>query len=83
MVKYGLNRVQLPMWLKQSLFNGFSWYGLSWASGQRTSVKCAEAAWNYKAGGVVHLKSPAVFVVVVVGFFFSFFGNFVYSRTLS
>ena len=28
-------------------------------SGQRTSVKCAEAAWNYKAGGIVHLKSPA------------------------
>ena len=31
MVKYGLNRVQLPLWLQQSLFNGFSWYGLSWA----------------------------------------------------
>ena len=30
-------------------------------SGQRTSVKCAEAEWNYKAGGIVHLKSPAVF----------------------
>ena len=30
-------------------------------SGQRTSVKCAEAAWNYKAGGIVHLKSPAFF----------------------
>ena len=29
-------------------------------SGQRTSVKCAEAVWNYKAGGIVHLKSPAV-----------------------
>ena len=35
-------------------------------SGQGTSVKCAEAAWNYKSGGVVHLKSP-------VGFFPSFF----------
>ena len=22
-------------------------------------VKCAEAAWKYKTGGVVHLKSPA------------------------
>ena len=32
MVKYGLNRVQLPLWLKQSLFNGFSKYGLSWAT---------------------------------------------------
>ena len=31
MVKYGLNRVQLPLWLQQSLINGFSWYGLSWA----------------------------------------------------
>ena len=30
MVEYGLNRVQLP-W-KQSLINGFSWYGLSWAT---------------------------------------------------
>ena len=35
-------------------------------SGQRTSVKCAEAAWNYKSGGVVHLKSSAVFVCVCV-----------------
>ena len=33
-------------------------------SGQRTSVKCAEATWNYKSGGVVHLKSPAVFFSV-------------------
>ena len=31
MVKYDLNKVQLPLWLKQSLINGFSWYGLSWA----------------------------------------------------
>ena len=31
MVEYGLNRVQLPLWLKQSQINGFSWYGLSWA----------------------------------------------------
>ena len=30
-------------------------------SGQRTSVKCAEAAWNYKAGGIVHLKSLRFF----------------------
>ena len=30
MVEYGLNRVQFP--LKQSLINGFSWYGLSWAT---------------------------------------------------
>ena len=27
------------------------------------NIKCAEAAWNYKAGGVVHLKSPAVFFI--------------------
>ena len=32
MVIYGLNGVQLPLWLKQSLINGFSWYGLSWAT---------------------------------------------------
>ena len=32
MVKYGLNKVQLPLWLKQPLINGFSWYGLSWAT---------------------------------------------------
>ena len=31
MVKYGLNRVQLPLWLQQSLINSFWWYGLSWA----------------------------------------------------
>ena len=30
-------------------------------SGQRTSVKCVEAARNYKAVGVVHLKSPAFY----------------------
>ena len=32
MVEYGLNRVQLPLLLKHSLINGFSWYGLSWAT---------------------------------------------------
>ena len=31
-VEYGLNRVQLSLWLQQSLINGFSWYGLSWAT---------------------------------------------------
>ena len=31
MVEYGLNRVQFPLWFQQSLINGFSWYGLSWA----------------------------------------------------
>ena len=53
MVKYGLNRVQLPLWLQQSLINGFSWYSLCWAImvwTYWTSVKCAEAAWNYKSG---------------------------------
>ena len=40
MVKYGLNRVQVSLWLQQ-LVNGFLWYGLSWAI-----VNCAEAAWN-------------------------------------
>ena len=37
-----------------------AWFVLG-QSGQRTSVKCAEAAWNYKAGAIVHLKSPAFF----------------------
>ena len=41
------------LWLQQSPINGISWYG--WCvlgqSGQRTSVKCAEAMWNYKVGG--------------------------------
>ena len=32
-VKYGLNRVQLPLWLQQSLISGFSWYGLSGGGG--------------------------------------------------
>ena len=26
-------------------------------------LKCAEAVWNYKAGGIVHLQSPASFFV--------------------
>ena len=30
-VKYGLDRVQLPLWLPQSLIDGFLWYGLAWA----------------------------------------------------
>ena len=62
MVDLDLNRVQLPLWLQQSLINGFSWYGLALGhSGQGTSLKCAEAAWNYETGGVVHLKSSAFF----------------------
>ena len=47
-VKCGLTRVQLPLWLPQSLM----WYFIGWYvlghSGQRASVKSAEAAWNYK-----------------------------------
>ena len=35
-------------------------------SGRQISVKCAEAVWNYKAGGIVHLKSPAVLFFVFV-----------------
>ena len=62
MVDYSLNRVQLPLWLQQSLIKWFRmvWFTLG-HSGQRTYVKCAEAAWNNKGGGVVHLKSPAFF----------------------
>ena len=60
MVIYGLNRVQLPLWLKQSLINGFSWYSLSWAT-EVSEDLCADAAWNYKAGDIVNLKSPAFF----------------------
>ena len=72
MVEYGLNKVQLPLWLQQSLINGFSWHGLSLGhSGQRTSVKCAEATCNYK-GGVVHLKSPALACLFVCLFLFVF-----------
>ena len=62
MVKYGLNRVQLPLWLQQSLINGIIWYGLSWVkSGQQTSVKCAEAMWNYKVRGHSALKITRIF----------------------
>ena len=43
-IKYGMTRVQLPLWLQQ-------WYLMEWYvlchSSQQTSVKCAEAAWNY------------------------------------
>ena len=35
-------------------------------SGQRTSVKCAEAVWNNKARGVVHLQSPAFFSLYTI-----------------
>ena len=62
LVKYGLNRVQLPLWLQQSLFNGFSWYGLS--CGPQWSAKCAEAEWNYKGGRIVHFKLPAFFLIL-------------------
>ena len=41
------------------------WFVLGY-SGQRTSVKYAEAAWNYKAGGIVHLISPAFFFFNVI-----------------
>ena len=62
MVDYGLNRVQHLLWSQQSIIKLFLmiWFSLD-HSGQRTSVECAEAAWNNKAGGVVHLESPAVF----------------------
>ena len=30
-IKYGLTRVQLPLWLQRSLINGISWNGMSWA----------------------------------------------------
>ena len=32
MVTYELNRVQVPLWFQQSLINGFSWFGFSWAT---------------------------------------------------
>ena len=65
MVDYGLNRVKCPLWLQQSLIKWFliAWFTLG-HSGQRTSVKCAE----YKAGGVVHLKSPAFFLMFSIMF---------------
>ena len=47
MVDYGLNRVQRPLRLQQSLIEWFLmvWFTLG-HSGQRTSVNCAEATWN-------------------------------------
>ena len=35
-------------------------------SGQQTSVKFVEAAWNCKSGCVMHLKSPAFFFCFVL-----------------
>ena len=66
MVTYDPISVQFPLWLQQSLNNGFSWYGLSWATVvSERSVKCAdEVAWNYKSGGVVHWKSPVFFFLI-------------------
>ena len=51
MVDYGLNRVQGPLWLQQSLIKWFLiiWFTLG-HSGKRTSVKCAEDVWNTKQG---------------------------------
>ena len=51
MIDYGLNRVQCPLWLQQSLIKWFLmiWFTLG-HSGQQTSVKCAEAIWNTKQG---------------------------------
>ena len=37
--------------------------GPQWSA--NISVKCAEATWNYKVRGVVHLKSPAFFFLLV------------------
>ena len=51
MVDYGLNRVQRSLWLRLSLIKWFLmvWFTLGY-SGQRTTVKCAEAVWNTKQG---------------------------------
>ena len=48
LIEFGPNRVQLPLWLQQSLINCFLLYGLSVLShnDQRTSAKCAETMWN-------------------------------------
>ena len=74
MVKYGLNRVQLSLWLQQSLINGFPWYGLSWA------IRVSEHLQNVlrlcgitKSGGIVHLKSH----------FFFFFNFFFYAECVA
>ena len=62
MVDYGLNRLQRPLWLQQSLIK---WFHMLWFtvghSGLRTTVKCAEATWNYKAGGHSALKITCFF----------------------
>ena len=31
------------------------------------SVECAEAAWNYNSGGIVHYKSPAFVLFILYG----------------
>ena len=59
MVDYGLYRLQHPLRLQQSLIMVVLGH-----SGQRTSVKLAEAAWNYKVKSVVHLKLPAFFFFI-------------------
>ena len=56
----GCDKVQHPLRLQQSLIK---WFLMVWFikghSSQGTFVKFAEAALNYIAGDVVHLKSPA------------------------
>ena len=62
MVKYGLKRVQLPLLLQQSLINGFSWYGLSWATVvSKHMYSVLRLRGITKSGGVVHLKSPVFY----------------------
>ena len=46
-VEYGLNDRVQPLWLQQSLIDGFHAIACLWASGQQASVKCAEAVRNY------------------------------------
>ena len=59
-VKYGLYRVQLPLWLQQSLINGFSWYGLSWTTVVSEYLQSVPRPHEItKSGGKVHSKSPA------------------------
>ena len=46
---------------------GTVWFVLGY-SGQQTSVKYAEATWNYKSGGIVHLPIIGLLFLMLLNF---------------
>ena len=74
MVKYGLTRVQFYLWLQQSLINGISWNGMSWAI---VVMNICKVCWSrvelQSQEGIVHLKSPVFLWLVEITSAYFFF----------